>query len=199
MSEHAEGCGSRTDFCELCNKRVMLKNMEEHRANKCDQGKVDDTIDITGYKRPGNLYAQQGAGGYPMYQSVNFSTGNSHPFMPLLFGHAHLSSSPLQPPPPPAAYEAPPTSLDKSLHVDPQWLASVADVCGEENLDQVLAQNMMIQYSAAATQSDSRLAGDYGRAEDFHPHTGGRLHRILPIQLLNCRGNHKSKNSISYI
>ena len=33
--EHQNDCGSRTDLCELCNQRVMLKDMDEHKQAKC--------------------------------------------------------------------------------------------------------------------------------------------------------------------
>ena len=32
---HVDACGSRTDFCDKCNCRVMLKDMEEHKLAKC--------------------------------------------------------------------------------------------------------------------------------------------------------------------
>ena len=37
FEEHVDACDSRTDFCERCNKRVMLKNMDEHLEFKCGQ------------------------------------------------------------------------------------------------------------------------------------------------------------------
>ena len=32
---HIDACGSRTDYCDKCNVRVMLKDMEEHKLAKC--------------------------------------------------------------------------------------------------------------------------------------------------------------------
>ena len=152
LPQHSEGCGSRTDFCELCNRRVMLRDMAEHKENKCDQGVVDETIDITGFadnQAPGAFFP-------PPYNMASLF-GHAHPDMPL-FPQQH----------PAAAYEGPssPAHREDSMQVDPQWLASVAGVCGEENLDQVLAQNLMVQgsYSAAASRSDAqkyRNGGEY--------------------------------------
>ena len=39
---HIDTCGSRTDFCDKCNIRVMLKDMEEHKLAKCGDLKADD-------------------------------------------------------------------------------------------------------------------------------------------------------------
>ena len=39
---HIDACGSRTDYCEKCNIRVMLKDMEEHKLIKCGDLKAED-------------------------------------------------------------------------------------------------------------------------------------------------------------
>ena len=39
---HIETCGSRTDYCDRCNVRVMLKDMEEHKLTKCSDLRVTD-------------------------------------------------------------------------------------------------------------------------------------------------------------
>ena len=41
---HVEACGSRTDFCDRCNVRVMLKDMEEHKLAKCGDLKADPEL-----------------------------------------------------------------------------------------------------------------------------------------------------------
>ena len=41
---HIETCGSRTDYCDRCNVRVMLKDMEEHKLAKCSDLKVGDGL-----------------------------------------------------------------------------------------------------------------------------------------------------------
>ena len=88
-TDHTESCGSRTDFCELCNQRVMLRNMQEHLENKCAPIGAED-----------------------------FRSNNGTP------------------PPTYAMHE------QASMHVDPQWLASVSGACGNDDLNQVLAQNI---------------------------------------------------------
>ena len=41
---HIETCGSRTDYCDRCNVRVMLKDMEEHKLTKCSDLKAEDEL-----------------------------------------------------------------------------------------------------------------------------------------------------------
>lgn len=203
LSEHVEGCGSRTDYCELCNRRVMLKDMVEHKENKCAVAMgddiVDDTIDITSYggqnQRSDPFFSQQllfGSGtGFPFHQPVHLSPGHSAPppFFPFPFGHANQV-------PPVPTFEAPPPvrkqpreeEREESFQVDPQWLASVADVCGEENLDQVLAQNMMIQgsYSAAAPRPDSRQGHTHGSGHRHSSTESSGTHASKYLRYLVC-------------
>ena len=152
--------------------------MTEHKENKCAMVKVDDTIDITAYsgqnQRASSFFAQQMFFTPDGYQSANLLASHSQqpPFLPFPLSHTH--QYPQQQP----MYEAPPPSHthhreEESLHVDPQWLASVADVCGEDNLDQVLAQNMMVQgsYSAAAARSDNTQAHHHGSTDNPGSHS----------------------------
>ena len=39
---HIDTCGSRTDYCDKCNLRVMLKDMEEHKLTKCGDLKAEE-------------------------------------------------------------------------------------------------------------------------------------------------------------
>ena len=39
---HVEVCGSRTDFCDKCNLRVILRDMEEHKLTKCGDLKAEN-------------------------------------------------------------------------------------------------------------------------------------------------------------
>ena len=41
---HTDACGSRTDFCDRCNVRVMLKEMEEHKLTKCGDLKAAEQL-----------------------------------------------------------------------------------------------------------------------------------------------------------
>lgn len=80
-----------------------------------------------------------------------------HPFVPLPTGINRDQSYPREPDPPPPrdqSYPREPYPLSPSdphegenVHIDPQWLATVANVCGEERLDSVLAQNMAVEDS----------------------------------------------------
>ncbi len=146
--------------------------MEEHKENKCAMVKVDDTIDITTYgqnQRPGLFFAQQAVlppDNYPFFQSSP-SFPHQPPFQSFLFGHTQMPHPPVYTDPPPA-YEH---HKKESLRVDLQWLASVADVCGEENLDQVLAQNMMVQGSYSAAASRPQVHGHGSASGDPDTHT----------------------------
>lgn len=137
--EHQNGCGSRTDFCEFCNQRVMLKDMAEHKQTKCGHMKSEYTM--SSYDLRQRSFDEQESGVYDVNRAqeeilLSRGGGGGRPsnFPPL---HAyHHSVPPLSPPP---NYDA---HKDNSVHVDPQWLASVADVCGKDNMDQVLEQNL---------------------------------------------------------
>lgn len=158
-TEHIEGCGSRTDICELCSERVRLRDMYEHKQSKCRQGVNGSTgvpllqpyqdFDSQGFFSPlSTLFSSHGTHQSLFGVSPN-QPGFVHPFVPLpaqpAINHAHSSVAD-QAMPRPQQSDAPADhSAEDSLHVDPQWLASVAGVCGDESLDQVVAQNMMIE------------------------------------------------------
>ena len=42
-AQHVEVCGSRTEVCEGCSKRIVLKNMEEHMS-ECVQRRTSDGV-----------------------------------------------------------------------------------------------------------------------------------------------------------
>lgn len=89
-------CGSRTDFCELCNQRVMLRDMSEHKETKC-----------------GHLRAES-----PLAESdVREIMERERDHIPQ----------------------------QRDVSVDPLWLQTVAQACGEDTLDDVLAQNMFYE------------------------------------------------------
>ena len=155
-SEHVDGCGGRTDICEQCSQRVRLKDMSEHQQNKCGKTQVisapapqpyqgfDQGFD-QGFYSPLSgalLSSRDGPAFLPLpFDASSQSSRFMHPFVPLpaqpVVSHAQQQQ---QQPKPPESH-----ATGDSLRVDTQWLASVAGACGEESLDQVLAQNMMIE------------------------------------------------------
>jgi len=157
--EHTEGCGSRTDFCELCNQRVMLRDMEEHLVNKCQKkllGEREYTHDPYGHG-PG-LMDQHGypdPGGMsdflpPSYQAI-YSNGGGLPGI----------GRQISPPSPPHSDHD-----QGSLQVDPQWLASVSGAGVSEDLGQVVAHNFRVMESHG--RGHGNLGGDeeeFGRGE----------------------------------
>ena len=118
--EHVEQCGSRTDYCELCNQRVMLKEMNEHKAMKCGHMKSESPLNDSDLRGMGLVDESDESGS---------DEGHS-------FWTEHHSTGP----PPP--YEH---SHDDSMQVDPYWLQTVAEACGEDNLDALLAQNVFFE------------------------------------------------------
>ena len=168
--DHIEGCGSRTDLCELCGQRVILRDMYEHQQNKCAHMKADEALDITqleefqdqrqelfGALLSGSALGGVGRLGFPSHP-LGFDMSSPHhhhqpafvhPFVPLPTEINHGRSYPREPDPPPPKEQSYPQEPDPregdSMHVDPQWLASVANVCGEEGLDSVLAHNMAVE------------------------------------------------------
>ena len=140
--EHVEQCGSRTDYCELCNQRVMLKEMSEHQAMKCGHMKAESAL------RRSEL---RGMG----LDSDSESDDNVHP--------NYGGNPPLTPPPP---YER---HHDDSMHVDPYWLQTVAEACGEDNLDALLAQNVFFENMRSVRSGDGNV--EVG-SQDGHVTTG---------------------------
>lgn len=136
--DHVNGCGSRTDFCELCNQRVMLKDMDEHKQIKCGHMKSEDRLDPTTLQYlqeedEQRMFLRRHAGEQPNLHGL---IGTSHL---LQFGamHHHHGQDHTELPP---SYEH---HREESFPVDPQWLESVAKAC--DNPDDVLAQNLMAE------------------------------------------------------
>ncbi len=124
--EHVEGCGSRTDFCELCNQRVMLRDMQEHLENKCKMpSREEDTS-------PPSYFAGLGLNSQDL---VNTGAMPHH--------HSGFNMNDLMLPPYQGRLHPPASQNQASVHVDTQWLTSVREACGsDDDLDQVLAQNL---------------------------------------------------------
>ena len=129
--EHVEQCGSRTDYCELCNQRVMLKDMNEHKEMKCGHIRAESPLQRSDLRGMGLI----------VESSESESEGEYyHP-------HSHDNEAPSPPPP----YEH---SYDDSMQVDPYWLQTVAEACGEDNLDALLAQNVFFENMRSARSGD---------------------------------------------
>ena len=137
---HLDSCGSRTDYCDRCNRRVMLKNMEEHKAMKCGRGEsppIDETL--------GNIfpYAEEypvEEGRFDDFHYNDFAGGHVHVYEHYQNGLTAEDVPHDQPHPTENTQNAP-----ESFQVDPQWLETVAKACSPEDLDRVLAQNMFYE------------------------------------------------------
>ena len=148
--EHTESCGSRTDFCELCNQRVLLRDMQDHLVNKC-QKKLGENSGFghDPYSHEPGLMDRHGYPDHgmsdlpPSYQAVYANGGN-------LPGFGHQAS-----PPSPPKYG---NHEQGSVQVDPQWLASVSGACMSEDLGQVVAHNFRLMETHG--RGHGNLGGD---------------------------------------
>ena len=152
--EHQNDCGSRTDFCDFCNQRVMLKDLAEHKQTGCRlMGQVNPEAE----RNVDDINASQGK---PLYSPRN---GALHSFYP--------------------DYSRPPsydTHTENSVHVDPQWLASVANVYGEDNIDDLLVQSFRAlenpeDSSGAAMYSSEGVSGERQHTVREGEHCGSEL------------------------
>ena len=146
--EHVDGCGSRTDFCEICNQRVMLRDMDEHKLAKCAHMKSEDSLDPLIFKQLQEEDQHEFIDSYGRFGDVVFIHHRMNDSHEPVFDHTYHHTQ-VQPSSP--SHDC----HEEDIHVDPQWLASVADVCGEEDLDHVLAQNLVVE--------------DYGRKISSYP------------------------------
>lgn len=167
-TEHKNGCGSRTDFCELCNQRVMLKDMEEHKQAKCGHLKSEDAMSSYALRQMGFEEGEGDVDDINQVQDEVLSGGNYQNRPSLIFPrHSRHSTSPTPSSPPEYG-----THKDSSICVDPQWLASVQNACGKDFLDQLLEQNLRAVEnfggggSASSSSSDSENdPGDFRSGE----------------------------------
>lgn len=171
-------CGSRTEICEMCGQRVMLKDLDEHKMHKCASVRAESPLDpntlenldfsqqeyygdVFGYDPYNNQYGHHGdeygyygndyghhGGEYGDYGDRYNHYGNVHDYEQGQNG-GELHAYPTDPQAPPPPYPG-----DDSINVDPQWLETVAKACGEENLDRVLAQNVFYMNMRQATARD---------------------------------------------
>ena len=141
--EHVEQCGSRTDFCDLCNQRVMLKDMSEHKAMKCGHMKAESAL------RRSDLYSMGLESDSQSDDEFYLPHGNNFPVVPS----------------PPPRYEQ---HRDDSVHVDPHWLQTVTEACGEDNLDALLAQNVFFENMRSARSGDAYVTNVEVGSHDGH-------------------------------
>ncbi|XP_028400581.1 TRAF-type zinc finger domain-containing protein 1-like [Dendronephthya gigantea] len=86
MGEHEEACGSRTDECENCKRRILLKDLEDHIASGCETPHKENdksTQDPGGIGKPERLigggnerWSATGGYGFPFHPQFqpNFYT-----------------------------------------------------------------------------------------------------------------------------
>ena len=53
-TSHVEACGSRTEVCEGCSKRVTIKDMEAHMFECVQRGTLEEAAQTTGTKKKRN-------------------------------------------------------------------------------------------------------------------------------------------------
>ena len=145
FEQHVDNCGSRTDFCDRCMQRVMLKDMEEHKTLKCGRAhssdeEVDPTLE--------NIYPDTHGHGH-------FDMGLPMGPQDLVYGSVHYDEyddEHLEEPVndfqsngvPVLEREFQPQDTSgghSSVLVDQSWLDTVAEACGPD-FDHILAQNM---------------------------------------------------------
>lgn len=127
MGEHEESCGSRTDECENCKRRIMLKDLEDHIASGCktpprENGKREQGPDKI--KKPERLIGGQpttavyGFPFHPQFQPNPYpNEGTVNPYFPRTKTYDLLNndSSQLERPVPTAMPVKPPPTTGQHL------------------------------------------------------------------------------------
>ena len=182
MSEyntHVYTCGSRTDVCEVCQRRVMLREMDNHGKNRCDRSPqpgliqpapqpspvfnvplrpppydevmLDDENRMDTSELPARLNALDNEN-LP-YVAVDGSNAEDFPEQdPAARNPSEIHG---------LAYDSRPAN--PTMVIDQAWLKSMRAVYGEDaNLDAIVAQNMMMENMRQVTAHDDRpsLAAD---------------------------------------
>ncbi|CAI7993011.1 Reticulocyte-binding protein 2 homolog a, partial [Geodia barretti] len=158
---HIETCGSRTDFCDRCNVRVMLKDMEEHKLAKCSDLKVGDGLHLepTLENLPSAYmdgFAGDGFSAGASSQGVLMGDGAEGAFggIRILGG---FGMAPQQ------------WSREENLELDQEWLQEVGGVCEGEDLDRMMAQAIAMETNQQATSNDHLFGiDDRFRREDHY-------------------------------
>ena len=151
--EHVESCGSRTDHCEMCLQRVMLKDMQEHRNLKCGSLRANDDDDPLDPQTLRELAELDHAPPYHFLHDHHHQ-GYHHPYAVDHQSQAAVNSGSRRTPSPPPPLPPPAYVDQQSVQLDPVWIQTVASACGEEELDDLLAQNMFAENMRQATARD---------------------------------------------
>ena len=164
FDEHSDPCGSRTDVCDNCNQRVMLKFMEEHHRDYCGKSLPEPSS-----HRHRLLPTQPPQA--PAYHDLYPPQRDSHaPAVAVTPLHPYHDPPPYYPDDQPARDEgssqqpsetraelSPPSLHNPTMIIDPDWLGSVADAVGEKNLDSMLAQTMSYETSRHQIRNDQQM------------------------------------------
>ena len=165
LDEHSAPCGSRTDVCDKCLQRVMLRYMEEHHKKYC--GKPQPSYHQH-HVRPqpvlpdySELYSHQDSYSRPVLQEAVSERQHSP-----VFHHDHpaVNDGFLPPEPeerhPPLSEAGPvqsPPSGNPTMVIDQDWVGSVASACGGDRLDSMIAENMTYESSRRVARRDKGM------------------------------------------
>ena len=151
--EHSAPCGSRTDLCDKCNERVMLRYMEEHHALYCGKPRPQPTyhrqvktqVPLPYYSE---RYPQPDSYGRPVLQPA-ISKRTPSPSSPVPLHDSPTLQNGFHPTEQEEGYGLPSAEVGSvqpggnvTMMIDQDWVGSVANACGEDNLDSMIAQNM---------------------------------------------------------
>ena len=106
----------------------MLKEMSEHKEMKCGHVRSESPLRQSDLRQMG-LVDDIGNGS-------ETDDENYYDNLPATPPHSYHSSH------------------DNSMHVDPYWLQTVAEACGEDNLDTLLAQNVFFENMRSVRAGD---------------------------------------------
>ena len=119
----------------------MLKEMSEHKEMKCGHMRAESPLQR--YQLEGMGLVGHGRGESDYSDDFN-----------AIYHRPQLTARSAAPPP---SYDH---RHDDSMHVDPHWLQTVAEACGEDNLDALLAQNVFFENMRNVRSSGHRVTND---------------------------------------
>ena len=171
-NSHAYVCGSRTDICEVCQMRVMLRDMENHGKNQCGllppAGLINPTptrppvLDLPPNPPPYSEVELDSAQGMDTPQWPNRLNPLDNENAPYVAVDADEEAFAEQETDPSAPLEIPehaynPRPANPTMVIDAAWLSSMKAVYGEDaDLDAIVAQNMMMENLRQVTAHDDR-------------------------------------------